>query len=277
MRRLVVNADDLGWTPAITDGILDAHAGGVLRAATWLAGAEGAADAVLRAPDTLDVGLHLALTSVRPLSDPTPFRPLLDAAGRLPPRHSPVLRWLATTSGARAAVEQEWRAQYDRFIEWWGRPPSHADSHQHVALAPPLHGLFVRLAAEYGVHAVRAPIEVRTLRDAGPGGVRANAEAVVLSALGARLGRRARAAGLAVPDGFAGFRHSGRLDEPALLGLLPRLRAGTTELMAHPGRTDGPGGYRRHAERDALLSPAVRAALERAGVEVVTFRDLPRP
>ena len=277
MRRLIVNADDLGWTPAITDGVLDAHAGGVLRSATWLAGADGADDAARRAPATLDVGLHLALTGVRPTSDPAPFRPLLDAGGRLPPTHAPVLRWLATTPGARAAVEREWRAQYARFLDVWGRPPTHADSHQHVALAPPLHGLFVRLAVEHGVRAVRAPVEVRRPGSLGPGGPRANAEAVVLSALGARLGRRARAAGLAVPDHFAGFRQSGRLDERALLAFVVRLRTGTTELMVHPGRADEPGGYRRAAERDALLSPAVRAALDRADVDVLSFRDLAAP
>lgn len=274
MRRLIVNADDFGWTAAITGGILDAHASGVLRSATWLAAAEAADDAVQRAPGTLDVGLHLALTGVRPISDPAPFIPLLDAEGRLPPRHPRVLRWLATAPGARAAVEREWRAQYARFLDRWGHPPSHADSHQHVALAPPLHGLFVRLAAEQGVRAVRAPVEVRALRDLGPGGARANVEAVVLSSIGARLGRRARSAGLAVPDHFAGFRHSGRLDERTLLTLVRRLRTGTTELMVHPGRADEIPGYRRRTERDALLSPAVRAALEREGVEVVTFLDL---
>jgi predicted glycoside hydrolase/deacetylase ChbG (UPF0249 family) len=274
MTRLIVNADDLGWTPAITDGVLDAHAGGLLRSATWLANADGADDAVQRAPDSLDVGLHLALTGVRPLSDPAPFRPLLDADGRLPPRHGRVLRWLVTTPGAASAVEREWRAQYARFLDRWRRAPSHADSHQHVALAPPLHELFVRLAVEHGVGAARAPVEVRQPGDVGVGGLRANAEAVVLSVLGARIGRRARAAGLAVPDHFAGFRLSGRLGERALLGLVKTLRAGVTELMVHPGAQNGPGGYQRRVERDALLSPAVQAVLDETGVEVITFGDL---
>lgn len=274
-RRLLVNADDLGWTPAITRGILDAHAGGVLRSATWLAGAEGADDAVRPTPPTLDVGLHLALTGVRPLSDPAPFRPLLDRSGRLPPVHYPVLRWLATTPGARGAVEREWRAQFERFSDRWGRPPTHVDSHQHVALAPPLHRLFVRLAAEHGARAVRAPIEIRRWSDLdASAGLRPQFEGAVLSGLGARLRRLSRASGLATPDHFAGFQLSGRLTETALLRLVPRLRPGTTELMVHPGSADEPGGYRRAAERDALGSPAVRDALERAGVEVVTFGDL---
>ena len=43
-------------------------------------------------------------------------------------------------------------------------------------------------AAEHGAQAVRAPVEVRAPGDLGPGGARANAEAVVLSALGHDVG-----------------------------------------------------------------------------------------
>lgn len=279
-RHLLINADDLGWTPGITAGILDVHARGVLPSATWLAGADAADDAVQAAPTTLEVGLHLSLTGVRPLSDPAPFRPLLDAHGRLPRTHPRVFRWLATTPGSRRAVEGEWRAQYARFRDRWGRPPTHVDSHQHVALAPPLHDLFVRLAVEHGVRAVRAPVEVRRPGDLyETEGTRLRLEVAVFSALGARLSRRARAAGLAVPDHFAGYRLSGRMTEADLLALLPRLAPGTTELMVHPGSADEPGavgasgGYRRATERDALVSPAVREALDREGIQSVRFSD----
>lgn len=280
-RRLLINADDFGWAPAITDGILDAHQRGVLPSTTWIAGADAADDAVERTPGTLEVGLHLALTGVRPLSDPAPLRSLLDADGLLPRTAAPVLRWLATTPGARRAVAREWRAQYARFLDRWGRPPTHADSHQHVALAPPLHGLFVRLAAEHGVRSARAPVEVRGVADmVQTAGTRQRLEVAVFSALGGQMRRRARAAGLAVADHFAGFRQSGRMTESDLLALIARLPPGTTELMVHPGDADEPGrpgasgGYRRAAERDALVSPAVREALVRERVVLVRFDNL---
>ena len=77
-------------------------------------------------------------------------------------------------------------------------------------------------------------------------------------------------------DSFAGFRQSGRLDEPTLLRLLARLgeRGATVELMTHPGGTDDSGGYQRRTERDALTSSSVRAALAAHRLALGRFSDL---
>ena len=62
-RRLIVNADDLGLTVAVNDGIFDAHALGILTSASLFANAPGTADAVRRAAShpSLGIGAHLAL------------------------------------------------------------------------------------------------------------------------------------------------------------------------------------------------------------------------
>ena len=67
------------------------------------------------------------------------------------------------------------------------------------------------------------------------------------------------------------------MDEATLLALIPRLgRLGSTvELMMHPGTDDEPGGYQRRQERDALMSPHVRKALETHGLQLGRFSDLP--
>ncbi|MEO0559023.1 MAG: ChbG/HpnK family deacetylase, partial [Bacteroidota bacterium] len=179
---------------------------------------------------------------------------------------------------ARRFVRAEWRAQIYRFTQRWGRLPSHLDSHQHVALIPGLMRLYVELAAESGIHALRAPREVRDLGDLpGPRAFHRLHETLVLSQLAERPRGLARRAGVSVPDSFAGFRQSGRMDESALLALLPRLgeRGGIAELMVHPGSADAPGGYARKQERDALMSPRVRAALAAHGLQLGRFSDLP--
>ena len=282
MTQLIINADDFGQSESVNAGIAESYRDGVLTSATWLAGGNAAAAAAaLDGLDGLDVGLHVALSGVRPVGDPSPFRDLLDREGRWPSRYPAVVRWLASRRDARALVETEWRAQIERFVEVWGRPPTHLDSHQHIALLPGLSALFARLASEAGVRAVRVPQEVRGPRHfAAPLAWHRPHETAVLSVLAGRLRRHARRAGLHAPDSFAGFRQSGRMDEATLLALLPDLgrRDGVVELMVHPGDADEAGGafaYRRRQERDALTSPRVSEALGTCRLRLARFSDLP--
>src|ERR1051326_732608 len=78
VRRLVVNADDFGLSPGVTDGILEAHAAGVVSSVSVLVNAPGWEHAVaaLRGATSLGVGLHLNLTAGDPLSE---GRTLVDA------------------------------------------------------------------------------------------------------------------------------------------------------------------------------------------------------
>ena len=69
MRRLIVNADDLGLHPGINDGILRAHREGVVTSASLSsngAAFDHAVAALRTAPD-LDVGVHLTLVGESPL------------------------------------------------------------------------------------------------------------------------------------------------------------------------------------------------------------------
>src|SRR5438094_759071 len=76
--RLVVNADDFGLSSGVNDGILEAHAAGVVSSVSVLVNAPGWEHAVaaLRGTESLGVGLHLNLTAGEPLSE---ARTLVDA------------------------------------------------------------------------------------------------------------------------------------------------------------------------------------------------------
>lgn len=280
MTTLIVNADDFGFSESVNEGIVDAHTQGIVTSTTWLAGGDAASEALELARDVpqLEVGLHLALTDVRPVGDPAPFHAVLDAEGRWPTGYGSVLRWMRTSPHAGDVVATEWAAQVTHFLEHWGRLPSHLDSHQHIALIPRLMERYIELATRFEIHAVRIPSEVRRPRHwTGPCAMHRPHETLVLSALAARLRRLACRAGVPAPDHFAGFRQSGHLDERHLLDLLPHLarRSGTVELMVHPGRQDAPGGYLRRAERDALVSPRIRDAIRSLGFQLGHFADLP--
>ena len=69
-RRLIVNADDFGFTPAVTAGILEAHAAGAVTSTSMMVRCPGWNDGVrrARATPTLGVGLHLNLLVGVPLA-----------------------------------------------------------------------------------------------------------------------------------------------------------------------------------------------------------------
>jgi hypothetical protein len=106
---------------------------------------------------------------------------------------------------------------------------------------------------------------------------------VTVRRLAQRLERDARADGLAFPGDAAGLDEAGRLDAATAVRALERLaasRAAAVELSGHPGAHDDPDrhryrwGYRWGDELDALCSPQVRAAIDRLGFRLGTYRDL---
>jgi predicted glycoside hydrolase/deacetylase ChbG (UPF0249 family) len=133
-RRLIVNADDLGYDPEIDRGILEAHARGLVTSATAMVDTPFAAAALAAAPATLGVGLHLVL-------DP---------------------------SLERAAAEAEVARQVARFTDLRGGPPTHLDSHKHAHARPALLAAVAHEAAARGlpVRAISAAMR-QALRGTG--------------------------------------------------------------------------------------------------------------
>jgi predicted glycoside hydrolase/deacetylase ChbG (UPF0249 family) len=125
-KRLVVNADDLGYDPEIDRGILEAHARGIVTSATAMVETPYAADALSAAPPSLGVGLHA----------------VLDAGAD------------------RAAAEVALRRQLDRFRALRGADPTHLDSHKHAHARPDVLDAFATVALELGlpVRAIDAPM-----------------------------------------------------------------------------------------------------------------------
>jgi chitin disaccharide deacetylase len=105
MRRLIVNADDLGLTDGVNRGIIEAHTAGVLTSASLMVdtpGAERGAETAREHP-ALSVGLHFVDDG-----------PDLDQPGH---------------------AEREFTRQLARFRELMRSDPTHVDSHHHVHFA----------------------------------------------------------------------------------------------------------------------------------------------
>ncbi len=273
MPQLIVNADDLGAGPARDRGIARAFRDGIVTSASLLANGPSFAGAVGLARDLgLPVGVHLNLSEGVPLAGPIPGLTLADGAF---PGKQGLRRALASGRVDGGALRRELAAQVER-VRVAGLKPDHLDTHQHFALLPAATDAVTAVAKTCGLGAVRfpGPAEPPAGDPPGPLGRELAAYRRWAPALLARL----RAAGLAAPAGLWGMPLLGRLCEATLLGTLERIPAGTWELMVHPGYADGGtafAGPAREVELEALVSPRVRDALGRAGIELITFGALP--
>ena len=95
---LIVNADDLGYDPAIDRGILEAHVRGIVTSASAMVETPYAERSMAEAPATLDLGLHVVVQPGLP----------------------------------EAELPAEIARQLGRFRALRGAPPTHLDSHRHA-------------------------------------------------------------------------------------------------------------------------------------------------
>jgi len=285
-RRLVVSGDDFGAAPEVNAGIVRAHRDGILTSTSLMVTGDAAAEAVTlaRAHPTLAVGLHLVLAQGRPAAPVREIPRIVAHDGAF--RRAPVptgirYAWTYLSQTGRAELGREIEAQLAAFAAT-GLPLSHVDGHLNMHLHPMVVPILVDLAPRYRIRAVRLSRE-----DLGPAlrfdrrhAARKIAEGTVFRALAAYAAPRLRAAGIVTADRVYGMHQTGHVDERYLLALLPTLPAGVSEIYCHPSDGVSPAmvpyqpGYDHDAEVAALVSPEVRAAVGRAGIELTTYREL---
>ena len=91
---------------------------------------------------------------------------------------------------------------------------------------------------------------------------------VIFHSLSARARPELRARGIRHTNAVFGLLQNARVDEQYVTRLLPNLPAGDSELYSHPSLDDF-----RH-EFEALISPRVRAQVEKLGLKLIRYQDL---
>jgi predicted glycoside hydrolase/deacetylase ChbG (UPF0249 family) len=236
-RRLIVNADDFGFTPGVNAGIVRAFEQGIVRSTSLMVCYPAAAEAAAYAREhpALGVGLHIDLWESVPQG--WLWRKLYE---RCPPEE--------------AAVEAEVRRQLDAFRALMGREPDHLDTHQHIHRKEPVRTVVERIAAELklplrgqpGVPYVGGFYGQDGMGQPYPDGISAARLLELIDAV---------ASG---PPGFTEFGcHPGVVDADDPLG-------GTMY------RTE------RNTEVASLCDPRVLARCARSDVVLARFGDLPR-
>jgi chitin disaccharide deacetylase len=252
-RTLVVNADDLGLTVGVNDGIFDAHDRGILTSASLMARPPAAADAIRRARlrPALGIGVHLTLVDGAPMLPPDRVPTLVQDDGRFHVSWRPFIVACLMGRVSMRDVERELTAQIE-YVSSNGIRPTHLDSHKHVHLYPPVFEIVLRLAERFRIPVVRVPYE-RTLAD-------------LPLAIWARQDYRLAASRLLLTPRFVGRAMTGVMTADLLAAALRTLVAGYTELMVHPGYVDAPlreMSTRLLASREAEVAVLTSLAIAR--------------
>jgi chitin disaccharide deacetylase len=279
LKRLIVNADDFGFSPEVNAGIIRAHRDGIVRSASLMVAEPAAPAAAELARDNpaLDVGLHAVVCLGRSMLGAPRLGAAVRASGEF--TDNPVaagLRYYFDRS-MRAAMTDELRAQVERHLKLVGYL-NHIDGHLNFHVHPLFADILVDLAVEYKVPCIRLPRErvtttLRLRRDHAP---RKLIESVIFRALSRRTHRLMIERGLASTDALFGLHQSGHLDEDYVIGVIDRLCDGTTELYFHPAADIGgvPPAPEAQREVEILTGPRVRDAIVRNRIELITFADL---
>jgi chitin disaccharide deacetylase len=287
LRNLIVNADDLGWTEGVNQGIAEAHRNGIVTSASLLANGAAFASGVELARTTpgLGVGVHLNLSDGEPVAERELVTTILNDKGELGGRPESLLLKLARRSVSVQEIEQEWDAQIQK-VRDSGLEPTHLDGHRHVQMLPGLFEIALRLAKKHGIAAIRISHEESSLRAALSAGAKQKGTVVMKQGVQARglklLARDAREqaerAGIAAADYFCGIAQTGELTKEGVLRLLEILPEGTTELMSHPGYMDddlAKSATRLQASRQTelaiLTDTQVRNLVASQGIRLIDY------
>ncbi|MEH7087017.1 chitin disaccharide deacetylase [Neobacillus drentensis] len=143
MIKLIVNADDFGFSYGVNHGIIDSFLYGIVNSTTMMMTMPGTEHAIqlARKYPNLRVGIHLVLTCGKPLVDNVPS--LVDDTG-----HFKFLSTFNPTVISLEELEREWTAQIERFIGT-GLKPTHLDSHHHVHTLKELNPVIKSLSAKF--------------------------------------------------------------------------------------------------------------------------------
>jgi chitin disaccharide deacetylase len=270
MKRLILTADDLGLAPQTNEGIERAHREGVLTATSLMVGEAGFEEGVriARANPRLAVGLHLTLTDGVPVLPAAQIPALTQKNGRFRDDMAALGLLLTLSPLAKAELAAEVAAQMARFTET-GLTCDHVNAHKHYHLHPLIAAALMQAAAGAGVRCLRLPWEpgalVRTVDPTIPRPMIQTGAEWALKPWCRMLRQRARNWNLLAPDQVVGLAWSGHFTTERLLGVLPLLPEGVTEIYFHPATSGGfPGsadGYNYVGELAALCDPRVAAQL----------------
>jgi len=238
-RFLVIIADDFGMGPDTTQGILDLATRGLVTGSVLLANspyADHAVRAWRQAGSPMELGWHPSLTLDTPILPRERVPSLVNHEGTFWPLGQFIKRMFLGRI-VPAEIEAELRAQYQRFCELLGRPPSLVNAHQHCNLFHPVGPILLDILGK-----ARPLPYVRRIQEPWRMLVRipgARKKRAFLGFLGKPLARMQAQNGFPGNDWLAGITDPAWVKDPQFfVRWLSQVPGDLVELSCHPGHPD---------------------------------------
>jgi chitin disaccharide deacetylase len=286
VRRLIVNADDFGFTSGVNRAIIEAHTKGIVTSSTLMATGrafEGAVSLAKGVPK-LSIGCHVVLIDGEPVTAPQRIPSLTRSQEFRDGLKGFAVRALTGRMSANE-ITSEAGAQIQK-LQSAGISVSHVDTHKHTHLFPQILRPLLRAARECGVRAVRNPFGLRLpLRPseliAKPNLWTRYTELRVLERFASRFREAVAEEGFVAPGGTLGIEVTGILDERLFEAIAASIPDGTWELVCHPGYNDPDLEaartrlrQSRETELRVLTQPAARSLLSAYGIQLISYHEL---
>ncbi len=295
--KLIFNADDYGITDAVSAAICDLMSRSeTLKSTTVMinllsAASLGLAKETLSKRGGLSFGLHFNLTNGRPVASADKVKTLINPQNGEFLKFKDLVLSLAAEKIEPSHIEIEFAAQMDLFRESFGFAPSHIDSHKHMHSMPQIFNIVVKNIAKYDVSRLRlteniqAPelfisqgIEKTIIEDHFKKSFSGAASGYKMSSLIPAADRDK----IKFPELFFGTYSVGKLSPEVFENEAAAYASkdAVAEYMVHPGGSDSDLEKLssllkpREAERDALASPGLYAAIKKHGIEIISFKDI---
>lgn len=275
--KIIINADDFGITQGVNKAIFELVDAGVLTSTTVMANMPYYRE-ILKIGNRIGIGVHLNLTTGRPVMGPDKVQTLVGKDGNFF-KLSELIKRMRKGRVSKQDVKVELNAQVRRLSED-GIHIDHIDSHESLIKYPFFVSIIKEVAKQHGIMAVRTytPRKFDYKRLLNP-------KRILISAYLAFQKMQWRWAGFNVVDKYDALIKMG-LDEKTaiqkLKDIIQNAPDGVLELCVHPGYCNGDNAplgryvYERENELRALMSQEVKETVGTSGIELISFRDLNR-
>jgi len=272
--QLIVNADDYGRTPGVSEGIRSAHLQGIVTSTTAMMNMPGIEveleKALIDCPN-LGLGVHLVLTAGKPLISSSCVPSLTSETGHFPSA-TEFLDKLPDIDPDQ--VRFEWEIQIQKFIKLTGKKPDHLDSHHHTSyFTSSLFEIMLELARDLDC-AIRPPL--------------AEGNSDLPLDLPPELGKLAMGFLPALmekfkprrPENFFSSFYDQSVNLENLSRILTNLPHGSSEIMCHPGIADpelvsgSSYNVQREKELKVLKDQSIYALIQQLGIQLINYSQL---
>ncbi len=276
MKRLIINADDFGYSEDITLRITEAIQSGPVTSTSLILNQDHSEEALDSARQIKDasVGIHFNLDDGRPLCSPQQVPTLVNEHGQF---HDGITFRKRLLSGKISSKEIYWEleAQLTKFLSF-GIRPSHIDFHHHLHLYYPVLEVALQMANDFTIKKMRTVKLYRLHAGNGsflnPRRWRKTAVDLYRSSLHKKIKSRA-----STPD---------FLLEPKIFGdngpsprgwaqAIESLREDSVfELCCHPKHNKNPQASKRETDLEILKEEDFATSVEKKNLNLISYWEL---